>query len=220
MADGSVKLGFRAHYPQLETKITIRGADMAEVNRKLAPIQAEVRKRLGNFIMAEDDQTLEGVLLAELLRQNATLTLVETFTGGQMAARFSSLPGAEHVFRRAIVARDRHQLFDAIGLTHFSAADALSQEIIEQAAMVARHQSGATHALAVLIDLDEGADRMDFGGTIWIGIATADEVVYRRAHILGGREWVRLGAVELGLDCLRRYLQGVPVVERIDVEKA
>jgi len=220
VADGSVKLGFRAHYPQLETKITIRGADMAEVNRKLAPIQAEVRKRLGNFIMAEDDQTLEGVLLAELLRQNATLTLVETFTGGQMAARFSSLPEAEHVFRRAIVARDRHQLFNAIGLTHFSAADALSQEIIEQAAMVARHQSGATHALAVLIDLDEGADRMDFGGTIWIGIATADEVVYRRAHILGGREWVRLGAVELGLDCLRRYLQGLPVVERIDFEKA
>ena len=25
--DGSVKLGFRAHYPQLETKLTVRGAD-------------------------------------------------------------------------------------------------------------------------------------------------------------------------------------------------
>ena len=85
--------------------------------------------------------------------------------------------------------------------------------------MAARHQSGATHALAVLIELDEGADRMDFGGTIWIGIATANEVVYRRSRILGGRDWVRLGAVELGLDCLRRYLQGLPVVERIDFEK-
>src|SRR5919107_2544886 len=31
VADGSVKLGFRAHYPQLETKLTIRGADMEEV---------------------------------------------------------------------------------------------------------------------------------------------------------------------------------------------
>jgi nicotinamide-nucleotide amidase len=31
---------------------------------------------------------------------------------------------------------------------------------------------------------------------------------------------VRLGAVELGLDCLRRYLQGLPVSERIDFEKA
>jgi len=29
----------------------------------------------------------------------------------------------------------------------------------------------------------------------------------------------RLGAVEMGLDCLRRYLQGLPVHERIDSEK-
>src|SRR5580693_6535165 len=64
--DGSVKLGFRAHYPQLETKLAVRGADMDEVRRKLEPVQAEVRKRLGNFILAEDDQTLEGVVLAEL----------------------------------------------------------------------------------------------------------------------------------------------------------
>src|SRR5262249_25628585 len=34
--DGSVKLGFRAHYPQLETKLTVRGADKADVERKLA----------------------------------------------------------------------------------------------------------------------------------------------------------------------------------------
>ena len=36
---------------------------------------------------------------------------------------------------------------------------------------------------------------------------------------MGGREWVRLGAVELGLDCLRRYLQGRPLVERTDFDK-
>ena len=30
---------------------------------------------------------------------------------------------------------------------------------------------------------------------------------------------VCLGAVEMGLDCLRRYLQDLPVYERIDFEK-
>ena len=69
--DGSVKLGFRTHYPQIETKLTVRGADMDEIERKLAPVEAEVRKRLGNFILAEDDQTLEGVVLAAL-RRSAT----------------------------------------------------------------------------------------------------------------------------------------------------
>jgi nicotinamide-nucleotide amidase len=73
--------------------------------------------------------------------------------------------------------------------------------------------------LVVLIDLDEGTDRIDFGGTILIAIATEQEVATRRSRILGGREWVRLGAVEMSLDCLRRYLQGLPVRERIDFEK-
>src|SRR5262249_7430051 len=52
--DGSVKLGFRAHYPQLETKLTVRGTDMADVRKKVEPVEREVRKRLGNFILAED----------------------------------------------------------------------------------------------------------------------------------------------------------------------
>src|SRR6516162_4216903 len=54
--DGSVKLGFRTHYPQIETKLTVRGADMDEIQQKLAPVEAEVRRRLGNFILGEDGQ--------------------------------------------------------------------------------------------------------------------------------------------------------------------
>jgi nicotinamide-nucleotide amidase len=217
--DGSIKLGFRAHYPQLETKLTVRGTDMDDVRRRLEPVQAEVRKRLGNFIMAEDDQTLEGVVLAELTRQGATLALVETFTSGQIAARVGHLPGAEHVLRAGVTVRDRTALHKALDIQGFTLADDLTQETTESVAHAARAHAGATHALVVLIDLDEGADRIDFGGTIWIAIATAEEVAFRRSRILGGREWVRLGAVELGLDCLRRYLQRLPVVERIDFEK-
>jgi nicotinamide-nucleotide amidase len=217
--DGSVKLGFRAHYPQLETKLTVRGADTDDVRRKLEPVQAEVRKRLGNFIMAEDDQTLEGVVLAELTRDRATLALVETFTSGQIAARIGHLPGAEHVLRCGIMVRDRTVLHEVLDVTGFALAGELTQEAVEAVAMAARAHAGATHALAVLIDLDEGPDRIDFGGTIWIAIADGETTVFRRSRILGGREWVRLGAVELGLDCLRRHLQALPVVERIDFEK-
>jgi nicotinamide-nucleotide amidase len=217
--DGSVKLGFRAHYPQLETKLTVRGADMDEIKRKLVPVEEEIRKRLGNFILAEDDKTLEGVILAELTSRQASLSIVETFTGGQIAARLAHLPGAERVFRRGLVARDLAELGAAVGLPRASLEGEISKEMAEEVARAARRQSGATHALAVLIDLDEGPDRIEFGGTICLAIATEGEAASRRSRILGGREWVRLGAVEMGLDCLRRYLQGLPVYERIDFEK-
>ena len=217
--DGSLKLGFRAHYPQLETKLAVRGSDMEDIQRKLSPVQHEVRKRLGNFILAEDDQKLEGVVLEELARRGASLAIVETFTGGAIAARIAPLTGAENVFRRGIVARDLAEVCAGIGLDGSRATGELTEETAKAVARAARHQTGATHALAALIDLDDGADRLEFGGTIYLAIATEQEVASRCSRMLGGREWVRLGAVEMALDCLRRYLQGLPVNERIDFEK-
>ena len=217
--DGSVKLGFRTHYPQIETKLTVRGADLDDIARKLAPIEEEVRRRLGNFILGEDDQTLEGVVLAALAERGGTLAVVETFTAGQIAARIAHLPGAEKVFRRGLVARDPAEIAATLGLDGGLIAGELSREAAEKVARAGRQETGASHALAVLIEVDDGPDRIDFGGSIYLAIASEDGVESRRSRIYGGRDWVRLGAVELGLDCLRRYLQGLPVTERTDFER-
>jgi len=217
--DGSVKLGFRTHYPQIETKLTVRGADMDDIGRKLAPVQEEVRRRLGNFIIAEDDQTLEGVVLAALGAQQGSLAVVETFTGGQIAGRIAHLPGAEKVFRRGLVARDPAEIAATLGLDGGLISGELSREEAERVAQAAREETGASHALAVLIEVDDGPDRIDFGGSIHLAIAAENGIESRRSRIYGGRDWVRLGAVELGLDCLRRYLQHLPVTERTDFER-
>jgi nicotinamide-nucleotide amidase len=216
---GSLKLGFRSHYPQIETKLTVRGADEADIDRKLAPVVAEVRRRLGNFILGEDDQKLEGVVLGELARRGGSLAVVETYTGGQIAARLAPLPGAENVFRRGLVARDPAEIAAALGLDGGLIAGEIDRETAEAVARAAREEARASHALAVLIEVDDGPDRIDFGGSIHLAIAAAEGAASRRSRILGGREWVRLGAVELGLDCLRRYLQDLPIDERSDYER-
>ncbi|HEY4908465.1 MAG TPA: CinA family nicotinamide mononucleotide deamidase-related protein, partial [Methylomirabilota bacterium] len=181
--DGSVKLGFRAHYPQLETKLTARGADMDDIRRKLDLVESEIRKRLGNFILGEDDQTLEGVVLAELTARQATLTVVEMFTSGQIAARIAHLPGAETIFRRGIVARDLAEVCAAVGLGSAVPEGEWTQQTAEAVARAALRHTSSTHALAVLIDLDQGADRIEFGGTICLAIATEREVASRRSRI-------------------------------------
>ncbi|MBM4443255.1 MAG: CinA family nicotinamide mononucleotide deamidase-related protein [Candidatus Rokubacteria bacterium] len=215
--DGSVKLGFRAHYPQLETKLTVRGRDMDDVRGKVAPVETEIRKRLRNFIIAEDDRTLEGVILAALAERGGTLATVEMFTAGGIASRIAHLPGAETIYRRGVIARSLADVCACCGIA--AAPDAITPEGAAAVAQAVQRDSGATHALAVLIDLDEGPDRIEFGGTVCLAIATATDAATRKSRILGGREWVRLGGIEMGLDCLRRYLQGLPVYERIDFEK-
>ena len=194
--DGDIKLGFQAHYPQLETKLAARGADEADLARRLVPVEAEVRRRLGNFVVAEDDRTLESVILARLLEAGHTLAVAETFTGGNIAARIAPLVGAEKAFRRGVITRDGQMPAEAL-----------------------RKEADASLALSVGVQLDEGPDRPDFGATISVGIADAQGGVARQARLVGGRDWVRVGAAELGLDCLRRHLLGLPVDERIDFER-
>jgi nicotinamide-nucleotide amidase len=206
---GGIKLGFQAHYPQLETKLALRADDETALTALLAPAEAEVRRRLGNFIVAEDDQTIEGVILGRLLASGATLAIAETVTGGHLAARIAPLPGADRAFRRGTIARDLSEL----------GATAVAPDQAASVAGALRDSSGASHALVVLLELDEGADRPDMGGTICIGLADANGTVTRQARLVGGRDWVRIGATELGLDCLRRHLLGLPVDERIDFER-
>ena len=79
--------------------------------------------------------------------------------------------------------------------------------------------SGASHALAVLVSWMPAPTGADFGGTI--SVAHRRHRGHRLApgEAIGGRDWVRAGAAELGLDCLRRHLLGLPVDERIDFER-
>jgi nicotinamide-nucleotide amidase len=192
--DGEIKLGFQAHFPELETKLAARGADEASLAARLAPVEAEVRRRLGNFVVAEDEGSLERVVLEKLKAGGHTLAIGETFTSGAIASRLAPLPGAEAVFVKGVISAD-------------VAADKL------------RTESGASHALAVVMQLDPGGDRPDFGATVTVQIADSGAMVQRVARLVGGRDWVRTGATELGLDCLRRHLLGLPVDERIDFER-
>ena len=218
--EGSVKLGFRAHYPQLETKLTVRGLDQADMAAKLAPVEQEVRRRLGNFVLAEDDETLEGVVLSQLTDRQATFAVAETLTGGQVAARLAALPGAEAVFRRGTVACSGAELAAALSMTEALPDGTPTAELAASVAGAARRQSGASHGLSVLVAMQADADGREEGGTIALAISTEDGAAGRCSYLAGGRDWVRLGAIEMALDSVRRLLQGLPVDEKIDFEKA
>ena len=216
---GAVKLGFQSHYPQLETKLAVRADDAAKLAAVLGPVESEVRRRLGNFIIAEDDQKLEGVILDALVAGGHTLAIAEMVTGGGVAARLAPQVAGGAIFRRGVVARDITQIASAVGIDASAVATGVSEASAIAIAEGLRKTSGASHALAVLMDLDEGEDRIELGGTICIGLADPSGSLGRPARLLGGREWVRMGTIELALDALRRRLLGLPVDERIDFEK-
>lgn len=216
---GTVKLGFQSHYPQLETKLAVRADDAAVLERMLGPVEAEVRRRLGNFVIAEDNQRLEGVILDRLAAGGHTLAVAEMVTGGGVAARLAPQVAGQSIFRRGIVGRELSQVANAAGVDAAAISGGLAAESAIAIAEGLRKISGASHALAVLMEIDEGEDRIELGGTICIGLADPSGSFARPARLLGGREWVRMGAIEMALDALRRRLLGLQVDERIDFEK-
>ncbi len=217
--NGGVKLGFQSHYPELETKLVARGANADEVESEIAPVADEIRRRYGNFIVAEDGDTIEGVVLSGLEARAGSLSTAETYTGGDIAARIAPLDGGDTLFRRGVVARGLADLARSVGLDEAAAAGGVTPGTASLVAGALREDSAASHALAVLVAPDEGADGPESGGEVCIGLAAGNGTVARRARLMGGRRWVRLGAAEMALDCLRRHLLGLPVDERIDFEK-
>ena len=80
---------------------------------------------------------LKVVILAALTRREASLTVVEMFTSGHIAARLAPLPGAERVFRRGVVARDLGGVATAVGLDADAVAGELTAETAELVAEAA-----------------------------------------------------------------------------------
>lgn len=213
---GDVKLGFQAHYPELETKLFLRGGPNDDLEAMMAPVEAAVRERLGSHLLAEDDATLERVILDAMTAKGATLAIAECGTNGAVAGRLAATDMEGSVFRRGGLGGDVAGLATALGLEHTSADEAAAKAMAE----AVRETSGTSHGLAVLIPTgSEGGPGGGFG-QVFIAIAeTGAETIYRPVSMVGGRERVRAGGVEMGLDCLRRRLEGRDVYDLVDFEK-
>ena len=211
---GDVKLGFQAHYPQLETKLFARGATAEEVERRVAPVVQAVRETLGSYLLAEGTQTLEGVILDELGESGATLAVAEHGTNGAVAGRLAAADPRGAVFQRGALGATIAALGHALGLTDAGAEPGL--EVVGRSADAVREGSGTDLGLAVSVVAEEKPGE----GWIYIAVSRGDgPAVTRSACIVGGPERVRVGGVEMGLDCLRRLRQGLPTQDPIDFEK-
>ena len=211
---GEVKLGFQAHYPQLETKLFARGASADELDDRLAPVERAVREGLGSYLLAEGTQTLEGGLLGRLSEENASLAVAECGTHGAVASRLVAADPEGKVFRRAHLAAEASALGNSVGIAG-ELTEANSAAAVRVAEAVAS-TCATTIGLAVLVLPSHGQAE----GWVHIGISrSGSPPVQRSACLVGGPERVRAGGVEMGLDCLRRSGLGLSTDDIIDFEK-
>ena len=214
---GTVKLGFQSHYPQLETKLAAVAGSETELNQALEPAIEMIRDRFASFILCEDDQTLEGVIITLLKSSGATLATMETASAGNICNRLITADPNAEVMQSGIVSCTLSQLADNVNMANTNlVADS------ETAGNLARHlreHRATDYALVSLTDRKPVDDDTRAETAITIAIATKTEVITRQARLLGGSHWVTLGSTEMALDALRRLLQGIRVDEKTDFEQ-
>lgn len=82
-------VGLAAHAGSVDVRITAKAEDEAEAQKLIAPVEAELRERLGKWIYGADEDTLEGAALDNLAEKGWRLAVVEAGLGGRLTQRLA-----------------------------------------------------------------------------------------------------------------------------------
>ena len=209
-AEGSpVQLAYCVRFPEIH--LILRAP--AGQRPLLDAAAAQVRERLGRYLFAEDDQTLDSVLAGLLRGSGETLALAESCTGGLIAARITRVAGSSAWFLEGAVTYSNQaktrmlqvpgELIEELG--------AVSAEVAVAMAKGARATSGADLALSVTGIAGPGGGTPEKPvGTVFIALADRNACVVREYQFPGDRGRVRSITCFAALNLLRKHLLALP----------
>ena len=196
-------------------RATAKAGDEAAAEAMLAPVMAQVRELLGDYIYGIDVPNLETVVLRDLGARGLTLSAAESCTGGLVAERITALPGASRVFRGGVVSYTNEVKAQVLGVPRelLEEAGAVSEPVAVAMAEGCRRVTGSD--LAVSVTGVAGPDPDDRGhevGTVYIALASPEGTVCHLVNCGGRRERdrVRHYAANYALDLVRRKLEDLP----------
>jgi nicotinamide-nucleotide amidase len=185
------------------------GEIWAELFGPAQALASTLKTALGPAVFAEDDRPVEELVLDLVREQGLTLGAAESCTGGLVAARLTSVPGASDVFRGGIVAYENDIKLSPLGVAEetLAAHGSVSAETAAAMAEGARTSLRADVAVAVTgIAGPEGGTPEKPVGLVHLCAAGPGRELARELHLPGDREAVRRRATAAALHLLRELL--------------
>jgi nicotinamide-nucleotide amidase len=203
---GNPTLAFLASgWEGLKVRLTAKAPSAEEAAALLDGAEAEVRAEVGDLIFGVDGDTMESIVLQLLRERGLSLGLAESVTGGLVAARLTSVPGASDVLRGCIVSYARDVKYDLLGVP---VGPVVSSEAAAAMAAGARRVLQADIGLALTGVAGPAEQDGQPVGTLFIALDDGRGGVLASARLPGQREQMRQFSVISSLDLLRRHLLG------------
>jgi nicotinamide-nucleotide amidase len=178
--------------------------------RVLESVSSAVRSRLGEWIFAEDSESMEEVIGRLLVKEKHTLALAESCTGGLIGHRLTQVPGSSAYVDRGIICYSNHAKIELLGVPAdlIERHGAVSAEVAAAMAKGVRERSGVSIGLSVTgIAGPGGATATKPVGLVYVGLnADNGGAVTREHRFHGDRSVIKQRSSQAALDLLRRWL--------------
>jgi len=198
--EGEVMLRITARYDKEQCQY---GHDL------LSPVVEEIKRRLGNNVYSTEDENLEEVAARLLMKNNITVSIAESCTGGIISGKLTDIPGISSVFNRGIIAYSNMSKVENLGVKPetIEKHGAVSRETAVEMACGIRKISGTDIALAVTgIAGPEGGTEEKPVGLVYAALADRESVQCNELRLWGGRSRIRNVTSLHCFDMIRRYV--------------
>ncbi len=208
--EAGVTLAYLASAGEVRVRLTAVGATRDQALATIAPVEAAVRKELGDIVYGLDEETLEAAVGRLLRAAGQTLASAESLTGGLVGGRVTAVAGASDYYLGGVVAyaTDAKAAVLGVDAALLAAHGPVSEPVAGAMAEGARRLFGATVGVATTgVAGPTEQDGRPIGG-FCLGVADPDGTVTTSARAPGDRAHVRAWASTIALDLVRRRLEG------------
>lgn len=208
---GHIKLAYLPSPGIVKLRLTGRGENKDELEQEILGIQAQIKERIKNIIVAEEDIPLQEVLGNALKAKNATVSFAESCTGGYVAHLITQVQGSSSYFNGAIVPYQSNLKTKVVGVDAEVIAEhsAISEEVAIELATKTRTLMNSDYCLSITGQLSYGGedDHVE-SGVVWMAVADKDRCETKRYKFWYDRQINKEQAAQMGMLMMWKFVNG------------
>ena len=197
-------------------QITAKAKSEAEAEEMIAPVMEHVIKRLGDVVYGVDVECIEESVIKRLREKGKTFSAAESCTGGDVARRFTDMPGASAFFKGGVVTYTNEAKAKLLGIDPalIEEKGAVSHEVAKVMAENVRRLLGTDIGVGVTGLAGPDGDGVHEVGTVFVSLAVEGETFVKELHMgaMRTRSFIRRMAGNHIYDMMRRWLSGIDVM--------
>ena len=189
-------------------QITAKAQSAAEAEEMIKPVMERVCARLGEYVYGIDIQLLR--------ERSLRFAAAESCTGGELAKRFTDIPGASAAFLGGVVTYTNAAKTALLGIDPalIEEKGAVSREVAVEMAERVRRLTGADIGVGVTGLAGPDGDGVHPVGTVFVSMAVEGQTFVKELRLgeRRTRSFIRRMAGNHVYDMMRRYLTGINVL--------